>query len=126
VIIDSFLLHFKEVTHLVRLQWHVLNNWCGSPCGDRVVILHCSLWKALHEILMLLDSWHLMRGLHSHFHQFVLGQHLVCILVNVLVRWPMGVDWVVRYYVDATLRPQFLLRGILDVVVLCNSTTIVR
>ena len=67
-----------------------------------------------------------MRGLHSHFHQFVLGQHLVCILVNVLVRWPMGVDWVVRYYVDATLRPQFLLRGILDVVVLGNSTTIVR
>jgi hypothetical protein len=126
MIIDGFLLHFKKIANLVRLKRNVLDNWCSPPSRYLMIILHCCLREPLQEILMLLHVRQLMWGLHRHLVKFTLWKYLICVLINVLLGWAKGVDWVVRDDVDTSLRPQFFLRRILDVVVFCNPSSIVR
>ena len=75
---------------------------------------------------MLLYMRELVRRLNRHFIKFILRQYLVGVLIDVLILGTVGVDGVVRDDVNAAFGPEFLFRRILDVIVLGNSSSIVR
>lgn len=80
----------------------------------------------MQEILVLLYMRELMRSLNSYLSKFTFRKHLISVLINVLVWGSMRIHRIMRYNMNASLRPQFFLWRILNVVVLCNPSPVVR